>query len=129
MTKTLVIPPTIGRRVLVFVAAGALDGQHCNSPSVPFEGGIAYIHSADAIGGSMVNVGYTDHNGVAHSATSVRLYDRAQEDSDAHGKIGATYAVWMPYQFEQALRAREPKSALGRPADVELRKLGDGEAA
>lgn len=129
MTKTTkpVIPPTIGRRVLVF--APTLKGVHVNNPSVPFDGGIAYVHS-DA----MLNVGYVDHNGVAHNQTSVKLLDRAQTADDAHGK--EWYAVWMEYQFNQALRTQDranlteqqPTHFPRRPPDVELKKISDGPA-
>ncbi len=108
MTKTLTIPPTIGRRVLVFAAGTAGGVPQINNTSVPFDGGIAYVHHTDHHGGvSMINVGYMDHNGEAQAQTSVRLYDRAQDTTDAHGK--EDYAVWMPYQFEQALKAQQPK--------------------
>ena len=118
---TPVIPPSIGRRVLVFSSAirSVPDGATINDQSTPFDGGIAYVHSE-----SMLNVSFTDHNGRAFSQTSVKLLDRALEPVDAHGR--EWYAVWMPYQFEQALRAREPKAApSGRPADVVLKKTHD----
>jgi hypothetical protein len=125
MEKTKpVIPPTIGRRVLVFLASIPTAGPKVNNPAAPFDAGIAYVH-----GDSMLNVGFTDHNGVPSSHTSVKLYDRAQDANDAHGK-GETYAVWMPYQFEQALRAqqpREPMPAAARVPDVQLVKLSDGD--
>jgi len=129
----LVILPTIGRRVLVF--APAMPGVQCNAPDVPFDAGIAYVHSAgynypiDPVApASMINVSFADHNGVAHSQTSVPLYDRAQTPQDAHGK--EWYAVWMEYQFNQALRALQPTQApqvgAGRPVDVQLRQLPEG---
>lgn len=94
MTTKPVIPPTIGRRVLVFGAGTA----GVNNPSVPFDAGIVYVWSD-----GMINVGYRDHNGVPAAMTSVKLLDRAQQPDDAHGK--EWYAVWMPYQFEMAQRA------------------------
>lgn len=103
---SLVIPPSIGRRVLVFTAGttGVL------SPSVPFDGGIAYVHSADSPAGqSMINVGARDHNGKPLVLTSVPLLDRAVQTTDVHGK-GENYAVWMEYQFEQAQRAAQAKA-------------------
>lgn len=141
MTKILVIPPTIGRRVLVFAAGTAGGVPQINNSAVPFDGGIAYVHSTgghvpgDPLAqASIINVGYVDHNGEAQSKTSVKLYDRAQGTTDAHGK--EWYAVWMPYQFEQAQRAMQPKvtgqaNQAGRPADVNLdeRKLEDNGVA
>lgn len=122
-----VIPPSIGRRVLVFCPyqtspSDPANGPTINNLSVPFDGGVAYVHSE-----SMLNVSYSDHNGRVFNQTSVTLLDRALEPDDAHGK-GSWYAVWMPYQFEQALRAREPKTApSGRPADVVLKKTHDND--
>lgn len=117
---SLVIPPTTGRRVLLFIASIAvnagLGAQTVIDAAKPFDAGIAYVHGDDRI-----TVGYTDHAGLFHSATSVKLYDRAQDTTDAHGK-GETYAVWMPYQFDQALRAQAPSPVRG---DVELVKLAD----
>lgn len=126
----LVIPPTTGRRVLLFLGGteGVLDA------SKPFDAGIAYVWSegkaneGDPLApASLINVGYCDHAGIAKSATSVRLYDRPQNANDKHG--GEAYAVWMPYQFEQAMRAQNPPAlvnpALARPGDVELVKLED----
>lgn len=107
-----VIPPSIGRRVLLFVATvqngaatGVLGTPTANRATVPFDAGVAYVHGDDAPDMNRINVGYTDHNGVQHALTSVALYDRPQQDHDAHGK--ENYAVWMPYQFQQALRALE----------------------
>lgn len=97
-----VITPTIGRRVLLFMPLA--PGICANSPKVPFDAGIAYVWND-----SMINCGYTDHNGTARAATSVRLHDRAQNDSDQHDITGVgPYAVWMPYQFEQALKHASP---------------------
>lgn len=96
--STLTIPPTIGRRVLVFVAGTA----GVNDPGVPFDCGIAFVW--DQRPGqleSTINVGGVNHAGQPVGFTSVRLYDRAQNDADAHGG-NEVYAVWMPYQFEQA---------------------------
>lgn len=95
-----VIPPTIGRRVLVFT--GGTSGVV--AADVPFDCGIAYVWSE-----GMINVGGVDHNGSHFGCTSVRLFDRAQTADDKHGSPDGTYAVWMPYQFQQALRALEPK--------------------
>lgn len=118
--KKPVIPPTTGRRVLVF--APKMNGVHCSNPKAPFDGGIAYVHSD-----TMINVGYTDHNGEAHGQTSVKLLDRAQTTSDEHGK--EWYAVWMEYQFNQALRATEPKTTGPAPLDLDAHKAEGAEQA
>jgi hypothetical protein len=129
MEKTKpVIPPSTGRRVLLFIGT-AIAAVATNDKSRPFDAGIAYVWGDTDPVKNTINVGYRDHGGVAHSHTSVPLYDRAQDDQDAHGK-GETYAVWMPYQFEQALRAqqpREPMPAAARVPDVQLVKLSDGD--
>lgn len=115
MTKP-VIQPTIGRRVLLFVAAALskpaatedrAEGPAINNPAVPFDAGIAYVWGDSDPNMNRINVGYTDHNGKAHGLTSVPLFDRAQNETDKHG--AANYAVWMPYQFSAAMGAREPK--------------------
>jgi hypothetical protein len=120
-----VIPPTTGRRVLLFIAAAAAGGPALNNPKRPFDAGVAYVWSDDQPDMNRINVGYTDHNGVAHNCTSVALHDRPQNDNDEHGK--EAYAVWMPHQFEQAMRALQPKQAFQaappRPGDIELVKL------
>lgn len=127
MTKTLVIPPTIGRRVLLFVAGTAGANNH----SVPFDAGIAYVWGDDNPVKNTINCGYMDHSGIAQSATSVALYDRPQTTGDRHGS-GETYAVWMPFQWEQAVRALEPKAPQAgpgrRPPDVQLTRLDDADA-
>lgn len=105
-----VIPPTIGRRVLLFTAGTA----GVNNPAVPFDAGIAYVWGDSDPAQNAINVGYVNHGGTAGSASSVLLYDRPQSADDAHG-TGQNYAVWMPYQFEQAQRhadrANESKAA------------------
>jgi hypothetical protein len=129
---SLVITPSTGRRVLFFLGSIPTSGPVVNEKKAPFDAGVAYVHSiGNTVPGdplaqaSTINVGFIDHNGAADKATSVRLYDRPQTTSDEHGK-GESYAVWMPYQFEQALRALQPKqSAPGRAADVALTKLED----
>lgn len=116
-----VIPPTIGRRVLLFLATP----YGVNNASVPFDAGICYVFSDTDPEHNCINVSYANHGGTIGSMTSVLLYDRAQNAQDAHGK-GETYAVWMEYQFDQALRALQPKvQGVGaqRPPDVELHKL------
>ena len=97
------ISPTIGRRVLLFTAGTA----GVNNQSVPFDAGIAYVWGDSDPVKNCINVGFVNHGGTASSATSVQLYDRAQNADDAHGKGGENYAVWMPYQIEQAQRAAE----------------------
>jgi hypothetical protein len=97
-----VISPTIGRRVLFFSAGTA----GVNNPAVPFDAGICYVWGDSDPTRNCINVSYANHGGTAGSMTSVLLYDRAQSADDAHGK-GENYAVWMPYQFEQAKRAAE----------------------
>jgi hypothetical protein len=124
-TAATVIPPTIGRRVLVFVP-DAFEGKF-NNASTPFDGGICYVHSDN-----MINVSYADHDGVLHNKTSVPLHDRAQDTADKHGE--AFFAVWMPYQFEQAQRAAQKHDApnpgyAGGPPDAVLRPVGEGDAS
>ena len=126
-----------GARVAMLTTVGP-DGTLRSRPmatlKAPFEGDVwfftrATAPKADEIrDNDHVNVSYADHNGVAHAQTSVPLYDRAQTPQDAHGK--EWYAVWMEYQFNQALRALEPTQApqvgAGRPVDVQLRQLPEG---
>jgi hypothetical protein len=115
----LVIEPTIGRRVLVFVGAPHAGGVY--SPSVPFDCGIAYVWGSgvgeDGAPFSTINVGGVNHAGQPFSATSVILKDRAQDETDHHGHGGGTYAVWMPYRFEQAQRAAAKAAAGGVSTD------------
>jgi hypothetical protein len=126
-----VIAPSIGLRVLLFVATMTHNGEKnkdnlpvANSKNEPFDAGIAYVWSEDGAEMNRINVGYKDHSGNYHAATSVALYDRAQNEKDAHGK--ETYAVWMDYQFKQAQRAADPVAErTGRPPDVELRKADE----
>jgi hypothetical protein len=122
-----VIPPSTGRRVLLFIASAV--GAGINDKSRPFDAGIAFVWGDKDPVKNLINCGYTDHSGTAQSATSVVLYDRPQNDTDAHGK-GETYAVWMPYQYEQALRAAQPKPAATeqRGGTLHLRKLEDNGA-
>lgn len=136
MTATKpVIPPTIGRRVLVFMSTQP-TGVTPNNPKVPYDGGIAYAWG-ESSEKNAINVGFRDHAGNPHGATSVVLYDRPQDENDAHGRTDlGNYAVWMPYQFDQAKRALEPKVTGGqanfdRPADLNLddRKLEDNGVA
>lgn len=134
----MIINPTIGRRVLLFVGTAVLAPKaaenatppaapRVHSSAVPFDAGIVFVHGEQDAVSSLINVGYRDHDGVAQSMTSVPLLDRAKTTTDAHGKD--TYAVWMEYQFEQAQRAAAPKEpappAAGRAPDVPLVKLED----
>jgi hypothetical protein len=124
-----VIPPSTGRRVLVFMSTQPA-GVTPFDKKKPYDAGIAYVWGDTDPVKNTINVGFADHGGNAHSATSVQLYDRPQDENDSHGRTDlGNYAVWMPYQFEQALRALQPKPAPGmhRPGDVELVKLADGD--
>lgn len=118
MPETKVIPPTIGRRVLVFTA----DGLGALAMSVPFDAGISFVHDDGSI-----NVGLRDHQGRPMSMNAIPLHDRAQAEHDAHRTELGNYAVWMPYQFEQALRAQykaqlaqEPQTGTGGQLPVSL---------
>jgi hypothetical protein len=118
-----VIPPTIGRRVLLFVGTIVANNPGetaVNDLGVPFDAGIAYVWDDKGQEKNAINCGYCDHAGVAGAATSVILYDRPLNETDAHGK-GETYAVWMPHQFEQAQRAAQPKA----PAPIAVASLGE----
>ena len=82
------ISPSIGRVVWFYPARA--DGEPTQTQ--PFSASVAYVWSD-----RMINIGYFDQNGVAHSATSVTLL----QDDDVPPANGY-YAQWMPYQVGQA---------------------------
>lgn len=95
-----IIKPTIGRRVWYWPSdydRGLLESKPASvitasDRAQPCDAGIAYVH-----GDRLVNLTVADHNGVAHSRTSVALVQEG--DLPIHG---GAYAEWMPYQVGQA---------------------------
>lgn len=92
-----VIKPTPGRVVWFHPAR---DGQMALNGSEPCPAIISYVWSDN-----MVNLVAFDHNGVAHSRTSVEL-------GNADGKRSMWWE-WMPYQIGQAAKTAELEAKLG----------------
>ena len=113
------IAPTIGRKVWYWTnnPNGMLDNKQA------FDATILFVHNP-----TMVNLSVIDHEGNPSVETSVQLRDPAPEGQkpDQHEFGGSAYATWMPYQTSQAKAGGQSPQ---RPADVQLRKLDDGEGA
>lgn len=95
-----IIQPTVGRRVWYFPSEydrglGTIKPlnsvMHADGVQ-PCDAGICYVHST-----RMINLSVTDHNGVQHARTSVKLLQDGDEVPEGGG-----YAMWMPYQVGQA---------------------------
>lgn len=86
-----VIKPTVGRIVWYYE-----NGDQRRASESPYAAQVAYVHSD-----SCVNLGYLDHNGVALSATSVRLV----QDGATAPEWGA-FCEWMPFQKGQAAKTK-----------------------
>lgn len=87
------IKPTVGR-VVWFWPADTTDPKFSAHPSQPCAATVAYVHSD-----SMVNLSVTDHNGVQHARTSVRLI----QEGEPKPQFGS-YCEWMPFQIGQSKR-------------------------
>ena len=98
-----IIHPGVGRRLWYWASAfdrGELEHKPASvmtasNPSQPCDAGIAYVHSD-----RLVNLTVSDHNGVVHQRTSVRLV----QPGDAPPPAGVSWAQWMPYQVQQAVK-------------------------
>ena len=91
------IPPTVGRVVLLQNRAGSIDPRQ---PEACF---VTFVHTDRCI-----NVGGFNANGTPFGETSVQLL---QDDDAAHG---AMCAEWMPYQKGQAAKYDELAKATGQ---------------
>ena len=100
---TLIIKPTIGRRVWFRCndSFAKEKGIYRLDDVQAMDAGIVYVH-----GDSMVNLIVTDHIGNTHAINSVALVDAS--DGNSH----AMWCEWMPYQKEQA----KSKCAVIEPA-------------
>lgn len=90
------IVPTVGRVVWYWPDSG-VDSLMMNvktSPPQPMKADIVFVHSD-----TIVNLSVFDHFGNHHTRTSVPLL----QDGDPVTNRG--YAVWMPYQKDQAAKA------------------------
>ncbi len=87
------IKPTIGRMVWYWP-----DGRRTAQNAQPLSANVAYVH-----GDRLINIGYLDALGVAHSATSVHL----TQDGDDVLDPAIPYCEWMPYQKGQAAKTEQ----------------------
>lgn len=86
------IKPTVGRIVWYYPSGNKPETHQ------PLAAQIAHVWSDTCI-----NIGYLDANGVAHSATSVLLYQEDEMPMPA-----TNYCCWMPYQKAVASGAIPP---------------------
>ncbi len=92
------IKPTIGR-VVLFRPNGACGTPFVvNDTTTPCDAHVAYVWND-----RMVNLAVTDHSGMAHNFTSVRLL----QDDEAPPTVGY-YCEWMPYQKDVASGKTQP---------------------
>lgn len=110
--------PTISRHVWYWPSAN--DVNHLQdkpmtsySDKQAFDGVVCHVW-----GPNCVNLRVTDHAGIEHIRTSVRLC----EDEDI--PIGSNYATWMPYQKAQ-FEAQKPTTL----ADITLSDIAKKPAA
>ena len=95
-----IIKPTIGRVVHYYTNSSGRDVvQHDDTE--PMAAIITYVWSDD-----MVNLAVFDHNGNAHSMTSITL---RQPDRPVPMY---EHCAWMPYQIGQAKKTEELAAAL-----------------
>lgn len=87
----MIISPTPGR-VVWFFYRGGKDTFHAPSADQPCAAIVAHVW-----GDRMVNLGVFDADGISHSFTSVTLV----QEGDSVPEYGH-YAMWMPYQTNQA---------------------------
>lgn len=93
------IKPTVGRVVLFHPSSNEASADF--TPTKICAAIIAYVHSD-----SMVNLAVFDGNGVAHSATSVFLFQ------DGETPPADFYCEWMPSQKGQAAKTEQAESDL-----------------
>jgi len=88
------IKPSIGR-VVWYYPGGEKDRK---AGKQPYSAQIAYVHSDTCI-----NIGYLDNNGVAGSASSVRLLGEGETCEHP-------FCCWMPYQLGQAAKTEQAEA-------------------
>lgn len=89
------IAPTVGRVVWYWK-----DGiGQIKAGEQPCAAQVAYVHSD-----TLINIGYLDHNGHTHNATSVRLV----QDEPITGDMQTPFCTWMPYQKAVATGQQAP---------------------
>jgi hypothetical protein len=110
-----IIKPTVGRVVLLHVAAGAsfYFVPYPGRPPVidtaqPCAATIAHVHSD-----RLVNVAAVDANGVPFSMTSVTLV----QPGDDKPQVGS-YCEWMPFQVTMASKVEEMRAAAAKAAEM-----------
>lgn len=91
----MIITPTVGRVVWYWT-----DGEtQIRAGEQPCAAQVAYVHSDTCI-----NIGYIDHNGHTHNATSVRLV----QDEPITDDMQFPFCTWMPYQKQVAAGTISP---------------------
>lgn len=101
------ITPTVGR--VLWFHANAHHHFSNYDPRQPMAATVAFVHND-----RLVNLRVTDHAGDEHALRSVTLL----QDDDLKPE-GQSFAVWMPYQMEQA-----KKHSVEHIKDLETRALG-----
>lgn len=95
------IKPTIGRVVLVFARATALDKRQ------PEPALVTYVHSD-----TYINVGGFDRDGKVFGLTSVYLV----QDESPPLPEGSLRAEWMPFQKGQVAKTEQLEKQIGGAA-------------
>lgn len=89
--------PTIGRRMYFHAVHPAKYGLTCLDVTQPFDAGVIFVHTD-----TTVNLQVTDHTGV------IKNFHRVEVMQDSHTRLlhDDYWVEWMPYQKEQAAKAK-----------------------